>query len=73
MPFLDNRITAGGADRQTQRRMYDQHRRDALPEHGITVVEVDYYLFTCRANKRLERDRTADMRVLRRLLAEWAR
>lgn len=73
VPFFDKRITASGVDRQTQRRMYDQRRRDVLPEHGMTLVEVDYHLLVCKANKRLARDRQADMRVLQALLAAWSR
>src|SRR6516165_8412984 len=38
--FFDRRFTVSGVHRGEQRALYDQRRRDVLPKHGITLVEL---------------------------------
>ena len=53
--FFDRRMTASGVYRGEQRRLYDQRRRDVLPRHGITVLEVNYFDLAHGRGKRLTR------------------
>jgi hypothetical protein len=43
--FMDRRMTISGVNRGEQRRIYDQRRRDFLPRHKITLLELDYHEF----------------------------
>ena len=45
IPIMDRRMTVSGVDRGTQRAIYDQRRRDVLPQHGIELVELSYARF----------------------------
>jgi hypothetical protein len=40
VPFMDRRMTLSGVERGAQRAIYDQRRRDLLPQHDITLVEL---------------------------------
>jgi hypothetical protein len=40
LPFMDCRMTVSGVDRGAQRAIYDQRRREVLPQHGIALVEL---------------------------------
>jgi len=73
VPFFDkpHRLTVSGVPRGEQRAIYDQRRRDVLPEHGIHLVELSYADFAHGADKRLSRHRDHDIDVLRRRLASW--
>lgn len=62
--LFNRRMTVSGVDRGKQRAMYDQRRRDVLPEHGIQLVELHYSDFQYTAGKRLSRDREADLVVV---------
>jgi hypothetical protein len=73
VPFFDKRVTASGISRDEQRRLYDQRRREVLPQHGIAVLEIDYHMLAHDSRRRLRRDRAADLPVVRRLLAQWIR
>jgi hypothetical protein len=69
IPIMDRRMTVSGVDRGTQRAIYDQRRRDLLPQHGIDLVELSYADFAHDENKRLCRRREEDRTVVRRALA----
>lgn len=69
--IMDRRMTISGVDRGTQRAIYDQRRRDVLPEHGIELVELSYADFAHDKNKYLCRWRGEDLAVVRQALAEW--
>ena len=71
IPFMDRRMTVSGVDRGRQRAIYDQRRRDVLPEHDIELVELSYANFTHDKNKRLCRRRTEDLEVIRHALTGW--
>ena len=55
--------------RGEQRRIYDQRRRDVLPAHGITLIEINYSDFNHSSSKRLLRNRLNDIEVIRDRLA----
>lgn len=40
--LFDQKWTRSGMTRDRQRARYDQLRRDILPAHGITLIEIDY-------------------------------
>lgn len=64
-------LTVSGVDRGLQRALYDQRRRDALPRHGVTVVELHYWDFRCNSANRLLRITVEDEAVIRKKLADW--
>lgn len=61
-------LTVSGVPRSEQRRIYDQRRRDVLPMHGIKLVEINYSDLVHSANKKLLRDKEADLLVIQKLL-----
>src|SRR5260370_13343916 len=52
------RLTCSGCNREQQRRVYDQRRRDILPQHGIRLIELEYSLFEYNAQKPLRNNPT---------------
>jgi hypothetical protein len=54
--FFDKRQTASGVSRGEQRKIYDQRRRDVLPEHGLVLVEFGYWEFEHTRTKKLIRN-----------------
>lgn len=68
--LFDHRATVSGVLRGEQRALYDQRRRDVLPQHGIRVVELSYSDFEHRSSKRLQRNEQADIAVLRSKLQD---
>jgi hypothetical protein len=71
IPIMDRRMTVSGVDRGKQRAIYDQRRRDVLPQHGIELVQLSYADFAHDKNKRLCRRRLEDLVVVRQALAKW--
>jgi hypothetical protein len=73
VPFFDkpHRVTVSGVHRGLQRERYDQRRRDVLPQHGITLVEVATTDLAHDNRQRLLRKRTEDAVVLRGILGRW--
>lgn len=66
--FFDHRQTVSGLPRGKQRKLYDQRRRDILPQHGIRLVELNYSDFEHTSSKRLQRVREKDLVVVRKKL-----
>ena len=68
--FFDkpDRITVSGVDRQRQRELYDQRRRDVLPAHSIRLVELSYADLAHSPRGKLFRDRAGDLQALQELL-----
>lgn len=64
--FFDRRQTVSGMARGEQRKLYDQRRRDILPQQGIRLVEINYSDFEHTASKRLKRLREKDLEVVRK-------
>ncbi len=69
--FWDKKPTASGVARGEQRALYDQRRRDVLPDHGIDLVELCCLDFQCDRGKRLLRDTANDVVVIRKKLTRW--
>lgn len=69
--FFDKRMTASGIPRGEQRKVYDQRRREVLPEHGLKLVVISYTDFG--KTKKLKRNREQDLAVVRRMLADLSR
>lgn len=59
-----DKITVSGVHRGEQRKIYDQRRRDILPENGIHLIEIDFTDFTHLKNK-IVRVRESDLEVVR--------
>ena len=66
-----NKMTASGIPRDEQRAKYDQRRRDILPQHGITLLEISYSDFPHDNRKRLLRDRETDIEIIRKKLSSF--
>jgi len=64
--------TVSGVDRTTQRIIYDQRRRDILPQNGITLVELSYDMFQHNTRKKLIRVRGDDLAVVKKKLQRWS-
>jgi hypothetical protein len=62
--YFDRRQTVSGVGRGEKRKLYDQRRRDVLPEHGIKLIEFDYSEFEHTRAKKLIRNREADLKVI---------
>ena len=67
--IFDRRQTVSGTSRGEQRKLYDQRRRDVLPEHGIRLVEFNYSDFEHGSSKRLKRVMEKDLEVVRKMIA----
>lgn len=61
---FDNKMTCSGVTRGEQRKIYDQRRRDLLPQNGITLIEFSYSDFKHKKNKRLQRIENEDRTVI---------
>lgn len=62
--LFDKRQTVSGVGRGEQRRIYDQRRRDVLPQHGIKLIEFDYSEFEHTRSKKLVRNKSEDLKVI---------
>jgi hypothetical protein len=69
--FWDKKPTASGVPRGQQRALYDERRREVLPQHGITLIEFSHSDFKCDSRKRLLRLTEDDERVVREKLSRW--
>lgn len=68
--FFDkpDKLTVSGVSRGEQRKMYDQRRRDVLPENGIQLIEINYYDFEHDRKNKIIRNRENDLKVVRGIL-----
>lgn len=73
VPFFDRRMTVSGISRGEQRVLYDQRRRDVLPQHGMTLIELDVSEFETAGGRRLARNRNSDITVVRKRLRRFLR
>ena len=74
IPFFDkpDKKTVSGVPRGEQRKLYDKRRREVLPEHGITLIEISYFDFMYEGkSKRLVRNREMDLDIVRKKLSEF--
>lgn len=65
--FFDKpeKMTVSGVSRGEQRKIYDQRRRDMLPQNGIQLIEIDYTDFNFDSRHRIIRNREKDLEVVR--------
>ena len=73
IPIMDRRMTVSGVYRGTQRAIYDQRRRDVLPQHDLELVELSHADFAHDKNKRLCWRQAEDLAEIRQALAKWMR
>lgn len=66
-----NRMTVSGVSRDEQRRIYDERRKEVLPQHGINVVTISYNDFKVDSKKRIVRNEKDDLEVIRLKLKEY--
>jgi hypothetical protein len=71
VPFFDKRPTVSGTSRGVQRQLYDERRRQILPEHGIHLIELSVEEFEHFSNMRLRRLRESDLLTLNSRLELW--
>ena len=74
VPFFDkpDKKTVSGVPRGEQRKLYDKRRREVLPEHGITLIEISYFDFMYEGkSKRLVRNKEKDLDVVRNKLSAF--
>ncbi|GEM_PF-991298 len=73
--FFDKpeKMTVSGVSRGEQRKIYDQRRRDVLPQHGISLVIFNYsdFNFEASKNKRLIRNHDIDVKVVYEKLKDY--
>lgn len=63
-----HKMTVSGVHRGEQRKIYDQRRRELLPQNDIRLIEIDYTLFEYDGRKRILRDGERDLEVVRRIM-----
>lgn len=66
--FFDKKFTISGVSRGIQRAIYDQRRRDVLPDNGICLVEFSYSEFIYGRKRKLLREETKDSLVIQEKL-----
>lgn len=67
--LFDSKMTVSGVTRDVQRRIYDERRKTELPKHGIAIQVISYCDFgKC---KKLQRNRDADLKVVKKLLGKY--
>jgi len=64
--FFNRRETVSGVNRGEQRKIYDQRRRDILPQHNITLIEFGYDEFEHNRSKQLFRNKENDIEIIRK-------
>ena len=69
--FFNRRPTVSGVNRGEQRKIYDQRRRDELPAHGITLLEIGYEDFEHDRAKRLLRNVEKGCVILKKKLERY--
>lgn len=72
VPFFDRRQTVSGIPRGQQRAIYDERRRTMLPQHGIQLIELNYFDFPHEARRRLKRTECEDIQVICSKLQRYA-
>lgn len=71
VPFFDNKLTSTGMLRGAQRRLYDARKAALIPQHGLTLLVIDYRDFSHKKGKIL-RAPAQDRKIVAALLARAA-
>lgn len=68
--FFDkpNKRTVSNVHRGEQRKIYDERRRQLIPQNGLTLIEICYSDFEFDGRKRIVRNESKDIEVVRKLL-----
>jgi hypothetical protein len=66
--LFDKKMTISGITRDQQRRVYDQRRREILPQQSIQLIILSYSDFDHSSNKRIRRNAEDQARVRNKLL-----
>lgn len=66
--LFDKKQTVSGVDRATQRKIYDNRRREELPKHGIKLVVISYSDFG--TSKKLLRSHDSDLEIVKLILKD---
>lgn len=69
--FFNRRQTVSGVNRGEQRKIYDQRRKEVLPENGIELIEFTYNEFDHNRSKRLKRNSARDIKVIMSKLSNY--
>jgi len=64
-----NKITVSGVHRGEQRLIYDQRRQEVLPQHGISLVILEYREFELKGKRLLRTG--SDKAVIARRFHQW--
>lgn len=68
VPFFNKDKTVSGVSRDEQRRIYDERRKEVLPQHGIEVVIISYNDFKYDGQKRIIRNKEHDLEIVKKKL-----
>ncbi|MGO2423390.1 MULTISPECIES: hypothetical protein [Glutamicibacter] len=71
VPFFDNKVTSTGMLRGSQRKLYDARKAALIPQHGLTLLVIDYRDFFHKKGK-IVRDPARDREIVAALLARSA-
>lgn len=71
--FFDkpNKITVSGVHRGEQRKIYDERRREVLPNNNIHLVEISFSDFDYDVQKRIIRNQSKDLEVVKLKLKKF--
>lgn len=68
---FNKKQTVSGVTRDEQRKIYDERRKRVLPEHGMDLVVLSYTDFMHNTQKRLVRDKSADIEIVKQKLEKY--
>lgn len=68
VPFFDRRLTVSGVGRGEQRKIYDERRKEILPKHGISLINISFSDFVCDSRKRIVREHQRDIQIIKKIL-----
>lgn len=71
VPFFDRRLTVSGVGRGEQRKIYDERRKEILPQHDIRLISILYSDFECDSKKRIIRDCQRDKQIVKKILEDY--
>jgi hypothetical protein len=64
-------ITISGVHRGEQRKIYDNRRREVLPQNGIALIEISYSEFNYDKQKRVIRNYKNDIQHIDSILKKY--
>ncbi|QII47139.1 hypothetical protein GVT53_10775 [Flagellimonas oceani] len=73
VPHFDKRMTVSGISRGEQRKRYDERRKIELPKNGLKLIILNYTEFAHNSGKRLIRDLSNDIEVIKKKLNGFLR